>query len=70
VKILLDENMPHNLVKALRVQGHDVESVHTLGIAGVKNLTTGLKKSKKNTALNIYWSHCLRNLRIRLLKTS
>ena len=37
MKILLDENMPHNLVKALRAEGHDVESVHTLGIAGVKN---------------------------------
>lgn len=37
MKILLDENMPHNLVKALRAEGHQVESVHTLGIAGIKN---------------------------------
>ena len=37
MKILLDENMPHDLVKALRDEGHEVESVHTLGIAGIKN---------------------------------
>ena len=37
MKILLDENMPHNLVTALRAEGHEIESVHTLGIAGVKN---------------------------------
>jgi len=37
VKILLDENMSHNLVKALRTEGYKVESVHTLGFPGVKN---------------------------------
>ena len=37
MKILLDENRPHDLVKTLRAQGHAAESVHTLGIAGVKN---------------------------------
>ncbi|OGX03082.1 MAG: hypothetical protein A3G87_09510 [Omnitrophica bacterium RIFCSPLOWO2_12_FULL_50_11] len=37
MRILLDENMPHNLVRTLRVEGHAVESVHTLGIAGVQN---------------------------------
>lgn len=37
MKILLDENMPHDLVRAIRAEGHKVESVHTLGIAGVKN---------------------------------
>jgi hypothetical protein len=30
VKILLDENMPHKLVAALRTEGHDADSVHTL----------------------------------------
>lgn len=37
MKILLDENLPHNLVKVLRAEGYKVESVHTLGIAGIKN---------------------------------
>ena len=37
MKILLDENMPHDLVKAIRAEGHKADSVHTLDIAGVKN---------------------------------
>ena len=37
MKILLDENMPHNLVKAISKEGHKAESVHTLDMAGVKN---------------------------------
>lgn len=37
MKILLDENMPHQLVPALRSEGHKAESVHSLGIAGVQN---------------------------------
>lgn len=37
MRILFDENMPHKLVEVLRSEGHEVESIHTLGIAGVKN---------------------------------
>lgn len=37
MRILLDENMPHHLVKALCAEGHEAESVHTLNMAGVKN---------------------------------
>ena len=37
MRVLFDENMPHDLVKTLRAEGHEVESVHTLGIVGVKN---------------------------------
>jgi predicted nuclease of predicted toxin-antitoxin system len=37
VKILLDENLPRKLVAALRGEGHDVESVHTLRLAGLDN---------------------------------
>ncbi len=37
MKILLDENMPHQLLKAVCAEGHEVDSVHSLGIAGVKN---------------------------------
>ena len=37
MKILLDENMPHDLVRPIRLEGHKAESVHTLGIAGVEN---------------------------------
>ncbi len=37
MKILLDENMPHGLVEALRTEGHEAASVHTLGLAGTKN---------------------------------
>ncbi len=37
MKILLDENMPHGLVKVLRSDGYETDSVHTLGLAGTKN---------------------------------
>jgi predicted nuclease of predicted toxin-antitoxin system len=37
VKILLDENMPQRLVAALRAEGHEVESVHTLQLQGLEN---------------------------------
>jgi len=37
VKILLDENLPRKLVGALRVEGHEVESVHTLRKEGMDN---------------------------------
>ena len=37
MRIFLDENMPHDLVEAIHAEGHEGESVHTLGIAGVKN---------------------------------
>jgi len=37
VKILLDENLPRKLVAALRAQGHEVESVHTLRMQGLDN---------------------------------
>lgn len=37
MKVLLDENMPQDLVKAICAEGHKAESVHLLGIAGVKN---------------------------------
>jgi predicted nuclease of predicted toxin-antitoxin system len=37
VKILLDENLPQKLVVALRAEGHDVESVHTLRMDGLDN---------------------------------
>jgi len=37
VKILLDENLPHKLVAALRAEGHEVESVHTLRLHGLEN---------------------------------
>jgi len=37
VRILLDENLPRKLVVALRAEGHDVESVHTLNLAGLAN---------------------------------
>ncbi len=37
MKILLDENMPHLLLADLRSEGYQVESVHSLSIAGVKN---------------------------------
>jgi len=37
VKILLDENLPRKLVVALRAEGHDVESVHTLRMQGLDN---------------------------------
>jgi predicted nuclease of predicted toxin-antitoxin system len=37
VKILLDENLPRKLVAALRSEGHEVESVHTLRMQGLDN---------------------------------
>jgi len=37
VKILLDENLPQKLVSALRLEGHEVESVHTLRMQGLDN---------------------------------
>jgi len=37
VRILLDENLPRKLVGALRADGHEVESVHTLRMQGVDN---------------------------------
>ena len=37
VKILLDENLPRKLVAALRAEGHEVESVHTLKLQGLEN---------------------------------
>ena len=37
MKILLDENLPRKLVAALRAEGHEVESVHTLRLDGLEN---------------------------------
>lgn len=37
MKILLDENLPRKLVNALRAEGHEVESVHTLRMEGLDN---------------------------------
>jgi len=37
VRILLDENLPRNLVVALRAEGHEVESVYTLRLQGLEN---------------------------------
>ena len=37
MRILLDENLPRKLVAALRGEGHEVESVHTLRIHGLDN---------------------------------
>jgi predicted nuclease of predicted toxin-antitoxin system len=37
VKILLDENLPRKLVAALCLEGHEVESVHTLRMQGLDN---------------------------------
>ena len=37
MKILLDENLPRKLVIALRAEGHDTESVHTLRMQGLDN---------------------------------
>jgi predicted nuclease of predicted toxin-antitoxin system len=39
VRILLDENLPRKLVNALRAEGHEVESVHTLRMQGLDNGT-------------------------------
>ena len=37
MKILFDENLPRKLVAALREEGHEVESVHTLRMQGLDN---------------------------------
>lgn len=37
MKVLLDENLPRKLVVALRAEGHEVESVHTLRMQGLDN---------------------------------
>ena len=37
MKILLDENLPRKLVAALRIEGHEVESVITLKMQGLDN---------------------------------
>jgi uncharacterized protein DUF5615 len=37
VRILLDENMPHGLLAALRHLGHAAESVGTLRLKGLDN---------------------------------
>ncbi len=37
MKILLDENPPRKLVAALRAEGHETESVHTLRMQGLDN---------------------------------
>lgn len=37
MKILLDETLPRKLVAALREEGHEVESVHTLQLQGLEN---------------------------------
>ena len=37
MKILLDENLPRKLVTALRAEGHETESVHTLRMQGLDN---------------------------------
>ncbi len=37
MKILLDENMPRQLMSELTSRGHKVESVHTLHIIGISN---------------------------------
>jgi len=37
VKILLDGNLPRKLVAALRAEGHEVESIHTLRLQRLEN---------------------------------
>lgn len=37
MKILIDENLPRLLVEALRREGHEAESVHTLHQQGIDN---------------------------------
>jgi predicted nuclease of predicted toxin-antitoxin system len=37
VRVFLDENMPRRLLRALADLGHQVDSVHSLGWAGVAN---------------------------------
>jgi predicted nuclease of predicted toxin-antitoxin system len=35
--VLIDENLPRKLVEALRAEGHEAESVHTLQRQGIDN---------------------------------
>lgn len=37
MKILLDENLPRKLVAALRMEGHEADSIHTLRMQGLDN---------------------------------
>jgi predicted nuclease of predicted toxin-antitoxin system len=37
LKILLDENLPETLVRALENEGHDVDSVNRLRLKGIAN---------------------------------
>ncbi len=37
MRILLDENLSRKLLAALRAEGHEVESVHTLRLLGLEN---------------------------------
>jgi predicted nuclease of predicted toxin-antitoxin system len=37
VRILLDENMPRKLLAALVAEGHEVDSVKSLQLAGIDN---------------------------------
>jgi predicted nuclease of predicted toxin-antitoxin system len=39
VRILLDENMPRKLLTALAAEGHEVDSVKSLQLAGIDNGT-------------------------------
>ena len=39
MRVLIDENLPRKLVDALRAEGHEVESVHTLHQQGIDNGT-------------------------------
>ena len=37
MRILLDENMPRKLLAALVAEGHEVDSVKSLQLAGIDN---------------------------------
>jgi len=37
LRVLIDENLPRKLVEALRAEGHEAESVHTLHRQGIDN---------------------------------
>ena len=37
MRILLDENMPHKLLAALKAEGHDVDSIKSLQLQGIDN---------------------------------
>jgi predicted nuclease of predicted toxin-antitoxin system len=39
VRVLLDENLPDSLVRALRTLGHAVDSVNSLGLKGASDST-------------------------------